>query len=468
MVFGDNSAVSPIFFVASMSKFRKNVNCSARNEAIVRLCLFWCDHESGKLVDGSIAKIAKEVGGVSRTTVDRVWKTYRKRTMTEGLDVDIKCRKAGNCGRKSKLTPALRELYRSIAQEYANLWLRLSNVAIVREMGARGISISRSTVQQHLKILKAHKVNLRIKPLLTEAHKEARCKWVLDKADRSHGVNRPIHYFQAGFNTVHVDESWFFLQRVSNQVLVFDGINVPDAPTTQHKSHIVKVMFLVALARPFMHEGVLFDGKIGMWPCTEITQAKRRSKNREKGADVVKSRNVDSEFYLELFTKQGGVIDAIKQKFEPFGHRTIHIQQDGARPHTGNGVVQQIEAYGSTDGWEIVVDTQPAQSPDLNILDLGFFHSLKVHVGHLKHRARNMVQLMANVREAFDDYDYDTLNRVWAHLFACYNCILAVNGDNQYTAPHSGVRTRQKKGLEVVDLTINVEEYNRVSTMLNY
>ena len=126
-------------------------------------------------------------------------------------------------------------------------------------------------------------------------------------------------------------------------------------------------------------------------------------------------------------------------------------------------VVEEIQAFGSTDGWQIIVDTQPAQSPDLNILDLGFFHSLKVNVGHLKHRARNI----ANVQQAYEEYDYDTLNRVWAHLFACYNCILAVDGCNQYTAPHSGVRTRYLRGLEGVDLTIDVENYNRVCRMLN-
>ncbi len=43
---------------------------------------------------------------------------------------------------------------------------------------------------------------------------------------------------------------------------------------------------------------------------------------------------------------------------------------------------------GSTGGWVLKIETQPAQSPDLNILDFGFFDSLKVRVRHLKHRAK--------------------------------------------------------------------------------
>lgn len=178
-------------------------------------------------------------------------------------------------------------------------------------------------------------------------------------------------------------------------------------------------------------------------------------------------KSLDSEFYHHLFTKEGGVIDTIKEKWPAWLDKSVIIQQDGARPHTGRDVVHRIEQYACTGGWSITMKTQPAQSPDLNILDLGFFHSLKVRVGHLKRTARNMVELIENVQEAYEDYDYDTLNNVWAHLFACYNCILAVNGDNEYTAPHTGVRTRSKKGLTAVKLTIDVENYNRVFKLLN-
>jgi hypothetical protein len=45
----------------------------------------------------------------------------------------------------------------------------------------------------------------------------------------------------------------------------------PPKRRTRHKSHILKVMFLAAIARP-RYDGAgncVFDGKIGMWPFVE-------------------------------------------------------------------------------------------------------------------------------------------------------------------------------------------------------
>jgi hypothetical protein len=419
-------------------------------------------------MDGAVQKIAKEIGDISSRTVKRIWSTYRERILTSGPIVDMSSRRAGNCGRKSMLTAELRDVYIDILQSYANLWIRLSNASLVKELSTRGFNLSRCTVQNHLKLLNARKTNLRVNPTLTEAQKAARCQWILNKADRSHGLYRENHVYKAGFDTVHVDESWFYLQRVSNEVLLIDGVVAPDAPTTRHKSHIIKVMFLVALARPCRFpNGEIFNGKIGMWPCVKWSPAQRTSKNRVKGTNEMQPRSLDSDFYYELFTKRGGVIDAIKKKMFPALHRTIYIQQDGARPHTGRNVMHAIETFGSTNRWTFKMETQPAQSPDLNILDLGFFHSLKTRVAHLKHQARNLPELVAKIELAFKEYDYNTLNNVWGHLFACYNSILAANGGNQYNAPHSGVRTRAAGGLEAVNLSIDLDNYNRVYDMFN-
>ena len=49
-----------------------------------------------------------------------------------------------------------------------------------------------------------------------------------------------------------------------------------------------------------------------------------------------------------------------------------------------------IRHHGSNDGWNFSITTQPAQSPDFNILDLAFFHSLKVRVAQIKLRANTM------------------------------------------------------------------------------
>jgi hypothetical protein len=277
------------------------------------------------------------------------------------------------------------------------------------------------------------KKNLSIKPALTPEHKPNRLKFILAQADRSHGVERHIHKFKKQFDTVHVDESWFYLQKVHNTILVLGGVEVPDAPVVHHKSHIQKVMFLVAMARPrTLPDGTVFDGKIGMWECTERVPAARNSRNRPAGTMITKPKSLDGPFYQNLFTRQGGVLDSIKQKMPWMHGWLVKIQQDGARPQTGQNNPQHIAALGSTGGWQFEMVTQPAQSPDLNILDLGFFHSLKSRVEAIKQNATNIDQLIAKVKTAYEQYDAKTLDHIWAHLYACWNCILKDNGTRSH------------------------------------
>ena len=54
------------------------------------------------------------------------------------------------------------------------------------------------------------------------------------------------------------------------------------------------------------------------------------------------------------------------------------MQQDGASPHTGKNNPEIINSAGMGRGWMVELVTQPAQSPDLNVNDLGVFASLKV------------------------------------------------------------------------------------------
>jgi hypothetical protein len=139
----------------------------------------------------------------------------------------------------------------------------------------------------------------------------------------------------------------------------------------------------------------------------------------------------------------------------------VKIQQDGASPHTGLNNNNRIARFGSTGGWKFNVFNQPAQSPDLNILDLGLFHSLKCMVGSIKQRADNIDGMIIKVKLAYSNYDYKTLDHIWAHLFAVYNAILQDNGGNQYKAPHSGVRKNAQIGSSSVNLTIDLDNYNR-------
>jgi hypothetical protein len=106
---------------------------------------------------------------------------------------------------------------------------------------------------------------------------------------------------------VHVDEKWFFLCKDTQQsyILVSDKEEPPER-YVKHKSHIEKVMFLCALARPRIVTGdngnqrMLHGGKIGMWPIGEVKLAQRQSVNRAAGTPEWHNVNVDKDVYREL------------------------------------------------------------------------------------------------------------------------------------------------------------------------
>jgi len=67
------------------------------------------------------------------------------------------------------------------------------------------------------------------------------------------------------------------------------------------------------------------------------------------------------------------LIPAIRNRM-PGHNKNIIIQQDNAPVHRYEKDPDVLEAC-CMDGWNINISNQPARSPDLNILDLGFFNN---------------------------------------------------------------------------------------------
>ena len=57
--------------------------------------------------------------------------------------------------------------------------------------------------------------------------------------------------------------------------------------------------------------------------------------------------------------------------------------------------------------------------------------------------------------------------RVHALQFEVYREILRNDGGNQFKMPHSGIRTRQKNGEEICDLSVPIDAYNRALELVN-
>ncbi|CAM9647864.1 unnamed protein product, partial [Discosporangium mesarthrocarpum] len=220
----------------------------------------------------------------------------------------------------------------------------------------------------------------------------------------------------------------------------------------QNKRFITKVMFLAAVARPRMiSDGVWFDGKVGIWPIADTVAAMRSSKKRKKGTMMLKPATINAERYRELMIDKG--IPAIKARMpRPPGH-TIFVQQDGASRTREGGVMEAIQAKA---GDSIILETQSANSPDLNVNDLGFFHSiqqLKEDVG-----VSSPEDLMEATMEAFDVYPPETLERVWQSLFAVLGEVLDSKGDNRYKLPHLGKENLGRTGKLPVNGRVDEEK----------
>lgn len=110
------------------------------------------------------------------------------------------------------------------------------------------------------------------------------------------------------------------------------------------------------------------------------------------------------------------VLPEIRKKWPLFSSPTIYIQQDNARPHISVNDEEFIEA-GRQEEFDIKLVCQPPNSPDLNVLDLGFFRSIQA----LQHQEapRNIDELLAAVKKAFDELSSDCMNKVFLSWQLC-------------------------------------------------
>ena len=186
------------------------------------------------------------------------------------------------------------------------------------------------------------------------------------------------------------------------------------------------------------HRKAYFNGKIGMWPIVEEYEAIRSSKNRPKGAICL--RNIDS---IDRKVYRSFLIDcvfpAIRANFPVgFKSQTIWVQQDNAKPHISPEDAD-IVAAGSSGGWNIRLRCQPPNSPDLNVLDLGYFTSIQCL--QYKNEISSIDQLIQVVLASFEALEVTKLDDIFYTLQKVYEKVIDSCGNNDYSLP----RTNKKK-----------------------
>jgi hypothetical protein len=239
----------------------------------------------------------------------------------------------------------------------------------MRSLAAQS-GVSKTTLVRHM----AEETTLKSissysKPYLTDGNTRSRMEhamsFVLQSSNRATFSNMHQH--------VRVDEKWFYLTTVKKRFYAYEDEVVPTR-YLKSKRFITKVMFLAAVARPRYdsHRKCMFDGKLGIWPFVQHEPARRNSKNRPKGTMITVPQTVTSEVYRDMIVNN--VVPAIKSKF-PVGdqNKIVYLQQDNASPH--NCVTSQLLLQCGVIGIEAA--NQPPNSPDFNVLDLGYFNSIQ-------------------------------------------------------------------------------------------
>ena len=130
---------------------------------------------------------------------------------------------------------------------------------------------------------------------------------------------------------IHIGERWFYLTKDGQRFIIAADKEEPYRHV-QHKSFLMKIMFLCAVAKPRynMNKNAWFDRKIGIWPIGKWEPAKRSSKKHAEGTPVWKNQCITWDVYHEYLIQK--FLLAVKERW-PTHNGRIWLQQDGAKSH---------------------------------------------------------------------------------------------------------------------------------------
>ncbi|XP_010516452.1 PREDICTED: uncharacterized protein LOC104792102 [Camelina sativa] len=412
-----------------------NGNITARNKRDYSNAHRWAVYNAllERSVNGKLGKSTKrEVSNLLRMhirTVQRIWR--QAKATPAGVLVDVSQRRKNRCGRKKILIDIQRIIDTPLHRR-----------TTLRTL-AEALGISHSTLYKRVKegLLRRHSNAL--KPHLKEENKVARLRFCLSMLDPNSLNHEPK--FIDMYNIVHIDEKWFYMTKRKENYYLLPEEEDP-IRTCQSKNFIGKVMMLVAMARPrFNDEGIeTFSGKIGVFPFVTFQAAQRRSRNREAGTMEIKPiTSVKRDDIRRCLLEE--VLPQIREKWpsEDVG-KVIFIQQDNARTHMAPSDVE-FQAVALQNGFDIRLMCQPPNSPDLNVLDLGFFSAIQA----LQHKVcpKNIEELIHAVTTSFEAYPPRKINHIFLTLQLCMQETMRIGGSNNYKIPHMKKEALEQEGL---------------------
>ncbi|DAZ98375.1 TPA: hypothetical protein N0F65_000694 [Lagenidium giganteum] len=191
------------------------------------------------------------------------------------------------------------------------------------------------------------------------------------------------------YDVIHIDEKWFYMKRAGQKLYVVRDKDSKEAEKAsyqfvKYKRHIMKVMCCTSSRK--------LRGVAVTTPCNKVTR-------------VVSRRMMINH-----------VIPTVKEVWPTQLDMAITVQQDNAFPHVRANDEAALSCV-REGGWRIRLRNQPAQSPNLNVLDLGFFASFQSIQNQSSPQTTS--ELIDVVKIALHNTSATTLNKTFITLQLC-------------------------------------------------
>ncbi|XP_021776077.1 uncharacterized protein LOC110739904 [Chenopodium quinoa] len=192
---------------------------------------------------------------------------------------------------------------------------------------------------------------------------------------------------------------------------------------------------------------------------------KGKSKNRDAGTLETKAiQSVNKEAIRDMLLNN--IIPTIHAQWLAQLSKDIIIQWDNSKPYQ---IPKDDEFQAATQayGFNIQFVFQTAQSPDLNVLDLGLLNVIK----SIEYQSfpKNLDELIEKMEEAFEEFDPIMNKHTWITLQSCMIEILEKQGGNNFAPPHMGKRRLDNEGrlpqLLKVDKGLITQAVNYLNTI---
>ena len=191
--------------------------------------------KDGVLPWGLLTIVAEEIG-VAHSTISRLWQQARgahEQSLIITPEIALQNHSRANCLKYSyaEFHQGLKEIPQCRRKTYCSTVI------------AMGVTLS--TVKRmllHRDVCRVHMSSL--KPTLTEENKMPRMELALSFIDKNNTSK-----FENMEDLIHIDEKWFYLTKDGQCFIIVVDKEEPYRHV-QHKSFLMKIMFLCAVARP--------------------------------------------------------------------------------------------------------------------------------------------------------------------------------------------------------------------------